>query len=112
MPRERQPCSTRAEDDDDRVFVRFTDGQFALTHENAGAFGELLHGAAEQAVGRQLVLDFSNVVFVSAAGLGALVRLHRKLRATGGSLALCDLDDLVYEVFEVTALTTLFEVRR
>jgi anti-anti-sigma factor len=95
----------------DCAVIRFTGGNLALTEDNALVLDGLLQHAAE-AAGRDLVLDLSNVAFVSSAGLRLLVGLHNRLRAAGRRLALRDLDRDVYEVFEVTRLTTLFDVRR
>lgn len=55
---------------------------------------------------RQLNLDFRDVKFVSGQGLGKLTRLHRKL-----DLTLCNVCPHVYEVFEITRLTGILDVR-
>jgi len=112
MPQLPQPLSSRVEQRADDVVVRFTGGSLSLTEGTALVLDGLLRRVAAECGGRELVLDFSNVVFVSSAGLGVLLGLHNRLQAAGGSLVLRDLDDTVYEVFEVTRLTTLFDVRR
>jgi anti-anti-sigma factor len=96
----------------DGLVIRFTGGSLALTQDNALVLDGLLRHVAVEAGGRDLVLDFSNVALVSSAGLGVLVGLHNRLRDAGGRLVLRDLDNAVYEVFEATRLTRLFDVRR
>src|SRR4051812_41831819 len=62
--------------------------------------------------GPTLVLDLGAVAAPTAGGLGQLVGLHRRLRAGGGRLVLCNVGARAYEVFEVTRLTELLDVRR
>jgi anti-anti-sigma factor len=58
-----------------------------------------------------LVLDLSGVEMLSAAGLTELVDLHRRLREMGGELVLVNVNDQVYEIFQVAHLTRLLNVR-
>jgi anti-anti-sigma factor len=111
MLRERDRLTVEVEVGDEAV-VRFTGSGLSLTEENARSLDRLLSAAAGEARGRNLVLDFSNVEFLSSAALDALVRLHLQLKAAGGRLAVRRLDDELYELFEVTRLTSLFEVCR
>ena len=59
-----------------------------------------------------LVLDLSEVNDLTAGGLGQLVSLHKRLRASGGHLVLCNVGERAYEVFEVTRLIDLLDVRQ
>jgi anti-anti-sigma factor len=58
-----------------------------------------------------LALDFGNVSFVSSDGLAILLRLHKRLSADGRRLAVFNLRPHVYEVFSVTHLDTVLDVR-
>jgi anti-anti-sigma factor len=58
-----------------------------------------------------LHLDLRAVRLPTAEGLGLLVTLHKELRARGGRLALVNLNSEAYEVFEVTGLVELLDVR-
>ena len=60
---------------------------------------------------REFDLDFGAVTFVTGSGLGHLVGLHRRLRATGGRLTISNVGRSVYLVFDVTRLTTVLDVR-
>lgn len=51
-----------------------------------------------------LVLDCSQVEFLSSLGLGSLIRLDRQLRPSGGRLRLCGLNPHLREVFAITRL--------
>jgi anti-anti-sigma factor len=57
-------------------------------------------------------LDCAAVSAVNCLELGALVTAHKRLRGQGRRLVLGNVSPLVYEVFQLTKLSTLFEVRR
>jgi anti-sigma B factor antagonist len=59
-----------------------------------------------------LYLDCADVRFLGGLDLGTLVRLHRRARSKGRRLVLCKVRPLVYEIFQVTRLHTIFEVRQ
>jgi anti-sigma B factor antagonist len=60
---------------------------------------------------RGLVLDFRNVSFIQSDELGTLVTLHKKMTAASGRLTLTNLTPLVREVFAVTKLDRVLEIR-
>ena len=55
----------------------------------------------------RLLLDLHGVEFVSSAGLRVILATLKKLRATGGKLALCRVRPPVQEVLEITGFATL-----
>src|SRR5581483_8444479 len=59
---------------------------------------------------KNLALNLAETEFMDSAGLGALVRLLRTLRAAGGGLKLCQLPRKVLQVIEMTNLRDLFPV--
>jgi anti-anti-sigma factor len=58
-----------------------------------------------------LALDFGNVTFLSSIGLAILVRLHKRRAAQGRRLAVLNLQPHLYELFSVTRLNTVLDVR-
>jgi anti-sigma B factor antagonist len=58
-----------------------------------------------------LHLDLAAIRLPTAEGLGLLVTLNQELRARGGHLAMCRVRPDVYEVFVVTGLTGVLDVR-
>ena len=54
---------------------------------------------------RNMVLDLSEVGYVDAAGIGELLRLHRRVTALGNTLVLAGLPERVREVLRITRLT-------
>ena len=59
---------------------------------------------------QQIVVDFSDVPYVSSAGLRILLATAKQLRATGGELRVCALNDAVQEVFDISGFNTLLPV--
>ncbi len=77
---------------------------------NAQAVGDELLRLADTAGAAELRLDLCALEYLSSAGLGKLLVLYKRLRAAGGRLSFCKVRPVVYEVFEVTRLTGLFDV--
>jgi CheY-like chemotaxis protein len=53
----------------------------------------------------------SELEFITAAFLGKLVTLHKKVRTLGGQLAITNVPPFIYELFEITRLTRVLDVR-
>ena len=83
-----------------------------LDDSNVHLIGEQLYHLIDQHSRRKLCLDFSRVEVVTSAGLGKLVALHKKMQTVGGHLTLNNVRERTYEVFEITRLDTLLDVRR
>jgi anti-sigma B factor antagonist len=92
--------------------TRVTFVQKSLDDANVHTIGEHLYGLIDQQGRRKLQLDFSRVEVVTSAGLGKLVALHKKMQTVGGHVSLHNLRERTYEVFEVTRLNTLLDIRR
>jgi anti-anti-sigma factor len=59
---------------------------------------------------RQVILDISSIDLVDAAGLGALVDLHQRLRCAGIELKLINPANFVSHLFAITRLDTVFHI--
>jgi anti-sigma B factor antagonist len=90
----------------------FRGRKVVLNEEAAQAAAGRLFDLADQIAGRTLVLSLAGVVYLTSTMLGKLMALHKRLRAGGGKLVLCDLRPEVFEVFEVTHLHTVLDIRR
>ncbi len=96
----------------DTAVVRFHGSAVNLDEHTVSLLRDQLLALAERPGPATLLLDFANVDFMSSLMLGTLVVLHRRLRASGRRLALRNLTPALYEVFEITRLTLLLDVRR
>ena len=59
-----------------------------------------------------LLLDFSNIEFMSSAMLGLLGQTHRKVNLLKGRLKMCSITPQIYEVFKLTNLNKLFAIHK
>lgn len=57
------------------------------------------------------LFDFSNLEYISSAGLRVLLSAGKIIKSKGGSLVLCALNENVFEVFEITGFTEIFEIK-
>lgn len=71
-----------------------------------------LEGHTDDVVGGNLLLDFTNVDFITSIELGTLISLHNKMKEAGGRLTLFNLKPKVFEVFKVTRLVDLISICR
>lgn len=60
---------------------------------------------------RRLVLDLSAVEFVDSSGLSLLVRVHKRLLASGGTLVVVVTSTSVRRVLEVTGLADVLDLQ-
>jgi anti-anti-sigma factor len=58
----------------------------------------------------RLVIDLSEVSYLSSSGLRALLRARRQAQSGGGDVALCALNERVAEVFEMIGFNNLFKI--
>lgn len=72
--------------------------------------GEELQRLIEKDGTRDLLLDFSNVEFLSSAALNKLIILDKKVKGKSGQLKLCGMTPEIREVFVITRLNQLFDI--
>lgn len=67
-----------------------------------------LYALVDEQNKQKLVLDFSNVRFLSSQTLGVLLNLNKKMAAIKGELVLCALRKELMKVFEIAKLAKMF----
>jgi len=95
--------------DGDAFAVRFLDQK--LLDSAASEVGEELYAVAAQEDCNRITLSFSGVDLLTSEMLGKVIVLNKKIRQKGGKLALCDMCPYVREIFAVTRLDTILEIR-
>jgi anti-sigma B factor antagonist len=90
--------------------VRFVDRKI-LDVSNIQELGDELAALVEQDDRKRLLLNFSDVEFLSSAALNKLIVVERKVKAHAGALKLCNLRPEIYEVFVITRLNQLFDIK-
>ncbi len=57
-----------------------------------------------------LQVDFKNLEYISSAGLRVLLAVYKQVTKQGGTMKLCNLNDQVMEVFEITGFKKIFKL--
>lgn len=90
--------------------VRFVDRKIldeAVIHD----LGQELFELIERDHRTKIVLNFGAVEFLSSAALGKLITMDKKMKAQGGKLKLSNIRPEIYEVFAITKLNKLFDIK-
>jgi anti-sigma B factor antagonist len=95
---------------DDVTVARFVDKKI-LDENNIQTIGNQLFSLVEEDGARRIILDFSNVEYLSSAALGKLITMEKKVKQAGGKLRLCAIRPDIYEVFAITKLNRVFEIK-
>ena len=87
--------------DQGRVFIA---GRLdAAQTEKAQAFLDSVEGSA--------TVDFSQLDYISSAGLGVLLRTQKRLMANGGGLRLVNVSPHIHNIFRYSGFDHIFEVQ-
>lgn len=93
----------------DVTVVRFVDRKI-LDEQNIQDMGQELFQLIDEDNRDKLLLNFSNVDFLSSGALGKLITLDKKIKARAGKLKLSNIRPEIYEVFQITRLNKLFDI--
>ena len=94
----------------DVTVVRFVDRKI-LDEANIQELGQELFQLIEEEKRSSLLLNFSSVEFLSSAALGKLITIDKRVKAPGGKLQLRNIRPEIYEVFAITKLNKLFDIK-
>lgn len=98
------------EDLNDITVVRFLDSKI-LDETNIAQIGDRLFRLVDNDGKKKIVLDFANVEYLSSAALGKLITLDKKAKSQAGRLRMCNIKSGIYEVFAITRLNKVFDIR-
>ena len=94
----------------DVTVAKFVDKKI-LDEANIQAIGANLFALIDEDGRKKVVLDFSIVEYLSSAALGKLITLDKKAKAAKSKLRLCCIKPEIYEVFEITRLNKIFDIK-
>ncbi len=60
---------------------------------------------------RKLVLDFSKLDYISSAGLRVVLIGAKRIKGSGGRMALCALNRQISEVFEISGFSSILDIQ-
>lgn len=91
------------------TIAKFLDKKI-LDEGNIEIIGNQLYGLVDTDGRKKIVLDFSNVDYMSSAALPKLITLDKKVKAAKGTLRMCNVHADIVDLFRVTRLNKLFDV--
>jgi anti-sigma B factor antagonist len=92
---------------DNNVLIVRADG--GLNKETAAQFVAELGKLVDAGLTR-IIVDCSDLDYISSYGLSVLVRLHTKLARRGGDVKLAGVRGAIQQVLNVTRVNSLFEI--
>jgi len=58
----------------------------------------------------RMLIDFSNLQYISSAGLRIVLIGAKKMKGVGGKLALCGLSDSIADVFKISGFSSILDI--
>ena len=58
----------------------------------------------------EVLVDFEKIDYISRAGLRVILATDKKRRATSGTLRMCNLNEMVTDVFKISGFDTILPV--
>jgi len=92
---------------DRSILILGADG--GLNSDTARGFVEQLESLVDAGVSK-IIVDCSQLDFVSSSGIGMLVRLHKKLQAHGGDVKVAAPKSFVLKALMVARMGKLFDI--
>ena len=86
------------------------DGRSREQSHCQGDVQDALLGIVDVGEQTKLLIDFSNVKFLSSSFLGCLVKVLKRIREKNGQLTLCKIDPKILKVFQITRLDQAFDI--
>lgn len=61
-------------------------------------------------VSGQCILDLAKLEYVSSAGLGVLLKTHKRLMGSGSGIKLINVNNHIHDIFRYSGFDKLFEI--
>lgn len=90
--------------------VRFKD-QKIIDPEAIQELGQELFDLVEKDQRKKIVMNFSDVEFLSSAALGKLITFEKKAKRYDAELILTNISPEIFQVFAITNLDKLFQIK-
>lgn len=78
---------------------------------NASELKEAISENVDNDNGNNIIIDFTEILYIDSSGIGALIALMSKLDQAQGKLVLANVNNSIQEVFELTKLTSFFIIK-
>ena len=68
-----------------------------------------LNGLLKEGV-KKILVNLEKLDYISSAGLRVLLSTNKQLQKTGGMMRICNLNDVVQEIFDISGFSSIFNV--
>ncbi|MHC4265944.1 MAG: STAS domain-containing protein [Planctomycetota bacterium] len=99
----------RVEESTDLAYVTLVDENYLEDWQIRDLQEELLP-VVDEVKERRIVIDFTNVRFMSSAFLGLLIRVLKRTSEQNGSLELVNIQPSIRKIFKITSLDKVFDI--
>lgn len=104
-------ANLRSEEKGEILVVYFNDAKI-LDEAKIQQIGNELMEKVGEAPNAKLLLNFSNVTFMSSAMIGKVILLNKKSKGAKVNLKLCEISDNVMEVFKLMRLNKILDIQK
>lgn len=94
---------------DEITLASFEDGRI-IEDSSINSLGKELSGLLGNKANSRIILNFSNVMFMSSAMVGKLILFGKQCKAADVPLRMCNINDSVGEVFKLMQLGKIFKI--
>lgn len=95
--------------DGEATIVSFLDVAF-LDETSIRELGDELEALVTKSDKINLIINFTNIDYLSSAVLGRLVKVHKLIKAKNGKMHLCHIKNSILQVFKSTKLDKIFAI--
>jgi len=97
--------------DGDIAVVNFVDEKISRDQQ-IRELGEDFFALANQSNRKKILLNFTNVQYLSEAMLNHLVNFYKRVITKQGQLVMCSVNERIFELFELTRADRLFNIQK
>jgi len=90
--------------------IEITDGGIVSVEGRLDAAQAVKAQAFLDQVDGQCVLDLSKLEYISSAGLGVLLKTHKRLMGLGSGIKLVNVNHHIHDIFRYSGFDKLFEI--
>ena len=84
--------------------------QGKIEHENAPVFQRLVNETIEQESDSNVLIDLSQIDFISSAGLRVFLIIAKAMQKDQRKFGLCNMNELVEEIFQVSGFSQIIKI--
>jgi len=59
---------------------------------------------------KKIIINLEKLDYISSAGLRVLLSTNKQLQKTGGMMRICNLNEVVQEIFDISGFSSIFNV--